>query len=394
MKAAPLLAAMRQLLFAVLLGACLFRAIITGAPLGWQLAGCVALAAWYLAGSLPRLLPRLDQRLWLLGLVLLWAGLVVVSPENVWLAFLLWLLAGLTLPTWPAVGLSVVVLAIVVLRPWLHAGSTSMAAVIGPAIGALFALTVAWGQRQLLRDARERTKLVDSLVRAQAESAALHDELALAQRESGKLAERTRLARDIHDTVAQGFSSVILLARAGARAEPAAVQALLAQIEAGAQSNLDEVRRVIQALAPSELADTGLAAALRTILDKLAGETGLDTELRIEPQQGALPAAYEVALLRVAQGALANVRQHAAASRVVLTLAETDDSVRLDIVDDGRGFDPAALAGAGPAVGGYGLRASRDRLRELGGGLDLESAPGDGTAVSAWLPLFDRRSER
>ncbi len=101
-----------------------------------------------------------------------------------------------------------------------------------------------------------------------------------------------------------------------------------------------------------------------------------------------------MALLRVAQGALANVRQHARAGRVVVTLTGADDSVRLDIVDDGRGFDPSHAPEATPdlALGGYGLRASRERLRDLGGGLDVESRPGDGTALTAYLPLGGVRS--
>jgi signal transduction histidine kinase len=99
-----------------------------------------------------------------------------------------------------------------------------------------------------------------------------------------------------------------------------------------------------------------------------------------------LPTAVEVALLRTAQSALANVRRHSEAGRVVVSLSAWGQDVRLDVVDDGKGFDVDAVR-ALPADGGYGLRAIRERLRELGGGLDVESASGDGTALSAHIPL-------
>jgi signal transduction histidine kinase len=109
------------------------------------------------------------------------------------------------------------------------------------------------------------------------------------------------------------------------------------------------------------------------------------------------PTTAEVTLLRSVQGALANVRTHADAHQVVVSIDETQDSVRVDVVDDGRGFDTevwTATAPGSPRDGGYGLRATRARLRELGGGLAVESAPGEGTALSAWLPLSHTSKEQ
>ncbi len=229
---------------------------------------------------------------------------------------------------------------------------------------------------------------------AQAESETLHAELASAQRESGALAERTRLSRDIHDGLAQSFSSILLTARGAREATPETLARALRQVETSAQEGLDESRRVVSALAPRDLTDTGLTAALHRTLDSLSQSTGIDATLHVDGDVTSLPTTVEVALLRVAQGALANVRQHARAGRVVVTLTGADDSVRLDIVDDGRGFDPSHAPEATPdlALGGYGLRASRERLRDLGGGLDVESRPGDGTALTAYLPLGGVRS--
>ncbi|MCH8627343.1 sensor histidine kinase [Arsenicicoccus piscis] len=391
--------AVQHVLFALLLVIGLVRAVQDGAATVPLLLATLALVGWYAAGarlgrraqdqpSAPR--PALGA--WfLLGLALVWVALVLISHELVWLAFSLWLLAGHLMTTRVALPFSLAVLGVVVAAPWHALGAPPGAAgIIGPAVGAAFALALSRGQQRLVRENIERRRLVESLVRAQAESELLHAELASAQRESGILAERTRLSRDIHDTLAQGFSSILLLARAGAVADADRRAELLAQIEATASDNLVEARRVVGALAPQQLEGSGLASALRRILDAQADETGVATELRVEGDLASLPTVVEVALLRAAQGALANVREHSAARHVVVTLTESDDSVRLDVVDDGRGFDAAAWARAAPSapeLGGYGLRSSRARLRELGGGLEIESQAGSGTALSAYVPL-------
>ncbi len=128
---------------------------------------------------------------------------------------------------------------------------------------------------------------------------------------------------------------------------------------------------------------------------RLHKETGIEAEVRIDESLPQLGTETEVALLRTAQSALANVRQHAGAGRVVVSLIDADDSVRLDVMDDGVGFDPATLdqrKAASPS--GFGLRYMRDRLRELGGGLDIESVPGESTAISGHLPIRDGSGAR
>ena len=124
------------------------------------------------------------------------------------------------------------------------------------------------------------------------------------------------------------------------------------------------------------------------MLDRLAADTGIRTELRVDDSVPALPSAVEVALLRTAQSAIGNVRTHAGADRVVVSLIDDADGVRLDIRDDGSGFDVAAWeASGGSGSSSYGLRFMRARLRELGGGIDVESAPGEGTALSVHVPV-------
>ena len=429
-RALRTLTALQHVLFVVLALVCVGRSLTTGAPVAPVVALAVALLGWYAVGAASSLrhpaigLEPLDSSfdttgatsatgatgasggpgragaLWLLGLTVIWLALVALSPENVWLAFSLWLLAGHFLRTRWALLYSAAVLAVVVLAPWSSRGGLTLAEVLGPLIGAMFALVVSRGQVELVREVIERQRLVRSLVAAQEEAEALHADLAQAHREAGALAERTRLSRDIHDTLAQGFSSMLLLARAGRAApEPERLPTLLEQIETTAATGLDEARRVVGALAPRDLEDAGLPSALRRALDALGRETGIATELRLDGEVGALPTTVEVALLRTAQGALANVRRHARADRVVVSLSELEDSVRLDVVDDGVGFDPAATrataaarvsAAGAPSAGGYGLPSTRARLRELGGDLVVESAPGEGTALGAHVPLPGR----
>lgn len=370
------------------------RSAADDVALGAALAVGAAMIVWYAAGFLLpsiRLHPRMGYG-WLAGLTALWLGSVALSPEFVWVAFLLWLLAGHLLPAWPAVGYAAVVFVVVALAPVAHDGSTTYAGVVGPLIGGIFALGISRGYLRLLRDAKEREDLVTSLTATQREMADLHDELALTQRHAGAVAERTRLSRDIHDTVAQSVSSIRLLAHATAErtADPAAA-ATLRQLESLAAEGLRDVRRIVEALAPAELEDGALAAALTRMLDRLRDDAGVETELRVDGGVQTLPAPIEVAFLRTAQSALANVRQHAHASRVVVTLVDDGDLVRLDIVDDGTGFDPNEPVGpAAPGVSdrsSYGLGFMASRLAELGGGLDLESTPGEGTAISAYLPI-------
>jgi signal transduction histidine kinase len=397
------LTAVQHILFGVLAAVCVSRSWSTGAPRVPLVVAAAVLLAWYAvglrwAGRAPGRAAGFPDggrestqgRWWLLGLLACWLGLVLVSAENVWLAFSLWLLIPHFFAVRWAAALSALVLAVVIWRPWFATGGLTVAQALGPAIGGLFAFALSRGQHQLVRDAIERQRLVDSLVRTQEEMSALHDELASAQREAGVLQERGRLSRDIHDTLAQGFSSIVLLARGrSVLTEHDALADLLAQIEVTASTNLAEARSVVSALAPSSLTDNGLVQALGRILGTLEQETGVCTELRVEGEALHLPTALEVALLRTAQGALANVRAHSRAGRVVVTLAGLDDRVLLEVVDDGRGFDTASVTerASGYSHGGYGLPSSQARLRELGGDLAVESAPGEGTAVSAHLPL-------
>lgn len=371
------------------------RAAADGTPIPVAVICAIAILAWHTAGTLlpARIRSRGIVIGWLVGFALLWIIAVFISAEFVWLAFLLWLLAGHLLPGWWAILFSVLVFAVVAIAPIAHHGSTSYANVFGPLIGGVFALGISRGYLELLRDAEERERLVTSLAHAQRETESLQNELAVAQRHSGAIEERTRLSRDIHDTIAQSLSSIRLLAHSeGEQPRGDDGAQALRRIAELAGDGLGDVRRIVAALAPSELDANALASALDRLLEAAAAETGILTELHVDESLPQLSTAAEVALLRTAQSALANVHLHARASRVVMSLIDAGDSVRLDILDNGQGFDRGAweASTAGSETGpqsSFGLNFMRDRLRELGGGLDIETTPGDGTALSAHLPF-------
>ncbi len=145
----------------------------------------------------------------------------------------------------------------------------------------------------------------------------------------------------------------------------------------------------MRALSPPGLAAGSLPAALERLCATTAAASGLAVHCQVSGAPTALPAPHEVALLRIAQSALANTVRHAAADRVELTLSYMDTEVALDIVDDGTGFVPAEVPAPGSAAvpgTGFGLAAMRARARALQGTLAVESAPGEGTAVAVTLP--------
>lgn len=397
----------QHVITAVLVVVCTVRAVSAGAPLWAQLVITTLFTGWYVGGpTLVRRLPRSGVGSgWLLVLAAFWLLMCAVSAENVWLAFPLWLLAGHLFGLRTAVLFSAAVFAVVILRPWWEHGQPTYAGMIGPLIGGAFAVGLSRGQIQLVRDGQERQRLVESLLAAQEEMEQLSGELARSQRTAGVMAERTRLSRDIHDTIAQGLSSILLLARAGTRQHDEDARHLFGQIETTAGENLTEVRRIVGALTPTALEEDGLSAAIDRLLTTLSEETGIRTELKAEADLPAVSTTTEVALLRATQSALANVRQHADADTVVISLSAADASLRLDIIDDGVGFDAEQLpsdgsvlaggsgsAGGSGLGGGYGLRAMRARLREVGGGLEVESESGHGTAIAVHVPV-GRRTE-
>jgi signal transduction histidine kinase len=238
----------------------------------------------------------------------------------------------------------------------------------------------------ILHQYRERSRMIDELEAARGE-------LVRAEREAGALEERHRLAGEIHDTMAQGFTSIILHLESAELAFDADLSKARMHVERAlkaSRENLDEARRVLWALKPDILEREPLGAAIERTVRKWGDAAGVRTEAAVTGSARPLPSEAETALLRTVQEALANVRKHARASRVSVTLSFMEDEVIVDVQDDGRGFAAARVPSTRdwPRSGGYGLPAMRRRVENLGGSLTVESAPGEGTTLMVSLPLL------
>ncbi|WP_326700770.1 sensor histidine kinase [Streptomyces sp. NBC_01754] len=352
-------------------------------------------AALYGAGALaPVVQPHTRAAaVWLAGLGALWLALLALSPDALWVAFPLYFLQLHLLPVRWGLPAVVVTAGAAITGFLLHDREVSPGTFIGPLLGAAVAVATVLGYDALFRESDRRRELIEELVSTRAE-------LAGAERTAGTLAERERLAREIHDTLAQGLTSIQLLLRAAERTLPEDAPAAthVRRAREAAQENLAEARRFVRALSPPDLEHGSLAGALSRLSSRTSTPE-LTVQCAVSGTPVELPLPYEVALLRTAQSALANTVRHADARRAEITLSFMETSVSLDVVDDGRGFDPSArpegpgtsggsepAGGSGP-TGGFGLPAMRARARSLGGTLSVESAPGQGTAVAVTLPL-------
>lgn len=364
--ALALLRRAQHVLFAALVAVGAVRSVAEGRHPVWCVVGAVLLAAWYGLGVVlaRRSGDRTVAALWLVALTVGWVALSLLSADFVWVVFPLFLLFLQLLPLRVALVCVAGLTAVTVAAFAWHRGRVDVAAVLGPVIGAAVAVVIT----VVYRDLREQSL----------ELAAARDRLAATERRAGVLAERERLAREIHDTVGQSLSGIIMLLRSG---RPGAVETAVT----AAKGALEDTRRLVRALTPAELDGASLPKALEGLVAE-ARDYGLAATLVVDGEPPRLPTPAAVALLRAAQSAVANVRQHAGASRVAVTLTVQPDAVSVDVADDGKGFDPADPSPAPTSGTGLGLAAMRDRLAEVGGRLIVESRPGAGTAVNATVP--------
>lgn len=257
--------------------------------------------------------------------------------------------------------------------PWTSLTTARVAGIV--AIGAMIGTVLLYIHRAN-RDAAIRNELLARLDAAQRD-------LAARAREAGVQEERQRIARDIHDTLAQGFTSVIKHLEAielSADPLPDATRAHLAHARDVSRTSLGEIRRLVWALRPSQLDDAPLAAAIARIVQQWGDANGIATTCTTDVLPPLDPDA-EVAFLRATQEALSNVARHADASSVSVALHSVDGLVMLVVEDDGHGFVESE------ALGGVGLAGMRERVRPLGGHVIIESAPGEGTSVTVAMPL-------
>jgi signal transduction histidine kinase len=244
---------------------------------------------------------------------------------------------------------------------------------------AIAAFTVAFGGyiSRIITQSDERASLIAQLEATRAE-------LAEVSRQAGVMAERQRLAGEIHDTLAQGFSSILMLvqaAEAQLERSPETARSQLSLAAQTARENLAEARTLVGGLASAQLQAGTLEDALRRITQRAGAELGIGASFSVDGTGRRLPAATEVVLLRAGQEALANVRKHAAARNVAVCLRYAADCVGLEVTDDGAGFDPAQVNG------GYGLSGMRARVDEAGGTVAVRSGPAEGTSVQVEVPV-------
>jgi signal transduction histidine kinase len=340
-----------------------------------------ALIPWYLFLGRPlwtrTRAGRVQAAVYVTGLFGLFGVAQSQNPEVWFLAFALApqfsAFLDNRLAMWLGIGLNFFAAALLVAR-YPRVGTAAVAFGVALAGGGFTVFFSSWVSRIITQSA-ERAEIIDQLEAARTE-------LAAAQHAAGRLAERQRLAADIHDTLAQGFTSILMLIQAAQADLDGSHPQAARQLELAARTareNLTEARALVADLAPAQLDGSTLQDALKR-LAQAPGADGMTASFGLSGTPRPLPMATEVMLLRVCQEALANVRKHAGANSARVRLDYDGDAVRLEVSDDGAGFDPAGVSG------GYGLRGMRTRVTEAGGTLTVNSAPGAGTRVSAMVP--------
>lgn len=251
--------------------------------------------------------------------------------------------------------------------------STGWALAIGAtAISALLAGFIT----SIVAQSQQRQQLLDDLQ-------ATRQQLASSERLAGVMQERQRLAGDVHDTIAQDFTSIVMhleTADASLAADHPATPSIHAARDA-ARQGLGEARRMVHALLPDVLGETTLVTAMATHVARWSRESGMDATFAVDGDPVPMPRDLEVTMFRALQESLANVRRHAHASSVAVTLSCLDDEVILDVGDNGIGVHPET------PVGGVGLETMRHRVQQWHGTVTIESEPGEGTVCSVAIPI-------
>jgi signal transduction histidine kinase len=341
---------------------------IVNAALPW-----LALAGMVIAISGRAFSPRL---LGILVAIASWYFLVISDDRWTILSFALYGLSFIVDSSRQRVG---VALAGIITVIWTLASLGGPAwTVLIPLLVFTAASTIAFAIQRIGRLTAEQAELIRQLEAAQAD-------LAKSERSRGVLEERTRMAGEIHDTLAQGFTSIVLLARAGRRSNGSSEETLKS-IEATAQENLETARRLVESSRPNELDEASLPDALRrhlatSLTDKIHGE------LDVIGKPVSLPGSVETVLLRAAQEGIRNARIHAQPKNVNVTLSYLDDSVTLGVRDDGAGFEQGAVSDRGTLTGGQGLATLGSRVDSLSGSMTFRPGEGRGSVLLVQIPL-------
>jgi signal transduction histidine kinase len=375
-------------LFYVLLVVALASNLLDMGPFGWRQLAIIGLTVlfglwyWFMIMRHRRWIQKdFPMLVYAAGAIALCITLIWINASYYLLLFVMYSQLYSFLRIRWAIPASVVLTAFLVLRGILEAPEAWPYWVFIATLSVLFGIFFALWINSIIEQSQERRQLIEELE-------STREELAARQHRAGILEERSRLAREIHDTLAQGFISIVAhLEAAEGALSPGSDQARrhLQQARRTARDNLVEARHLVAALRPEILGGSSLSGALKRLAVRWSEESGVPASVSVTGDELPLAQGTQVALLRAAQEALSNTRRHAGAGEVSITLSYMDDLVALDVQDDGNGFEPDLVAV--DANGGFGLRAMRERVEALGGSLLVESEPGAGCTLVVELPL-------
>jgi two-component sensor histidine kinase len=198
---------------------------------------------------------------------------------------------------------------------------------------------------------------------------------------SAVIAERSRIARDLHDTLAQSLTGILLQLDAAEDSQNSRVHVTKAQDLA--RKSLEEARRTVWALRPQALESSDLVSAITSLVQQTKENTSLDIQFNMSGAKRQLSPKVEQHILRIAQEAITNCVKHAAAKRIQLNLDYQNDKLELFVQDDGHGFDPNTAS----SDGHFGLTGMKERAGQIGGEIQIESKTGKGTGIKVSIPL-------
>jgi signal transduction histidine kinase len=371
--------------FAVVLAASVLIVLAMSGPVSARAVAAISLAATaplYVLVGRPAIACDRDTRLGTIYMICVVALVVVAQtqvPASSWILFAACpqCFMAMSVPRAFAGIVALNVTPMVTAVSSLRHRPASVLFVVGTVmIGLAFSVAFGTWVSRIIEQSRERAALIGRLEAAQAE-------LARVSRQAGTFAERQRLAGEIHDTLAQGLTSIVMLLQAADAeidGDPAQARRHVGLAAQTAREGLAEARAMVAALTPAHLEAGPLPEALGRLTDRIADELAITATFEVCGTARPLPATAEVVLLRAAQEALANVRKHARAADVRVVLSYDAHAVKLEVRDDGAGFDPDRVNG------GYGLRGMRSRIVQVGGSLLVRARPGTGTCLSVEVP--------
>lgn len=361
---------------------------VEAADLRWMALLSVISGGWHWFGGiwLPQRVGQVRERpyfstFYLSVLVLLWYTLVNLHSAFFFMLFGLYghLYALLPLP-W-AIPFSVLLTSLVAYQSGVKLSTNDTLLWVFIIVVITSTLVSLWISAIIAQSASRRL-LIEQLEKTRAE-------LAAAERQAGVLQERQRLSHEIHDTLAQGFISIVIHLEAAEQSmdqDVAKTRQHLTAARYTARENIAQARRVVQDLRPEALEIASLPEAITQTVNQWTAECSVLAGVHVTGEIRQLHPTVEVTLLRGLQEALANVRKHAQASQVIVTLSYMSDVVVLDVQDDGIGLWGKTAVSSPTASGGFGLTAMRERVAQLNGTLLIESEPGEGTTLVMELP--------